>query len=138
MSPNAGKAWLAEVEGMRQRLARIAQIEAEQARRAARTAAGEHHDRRPHPRDPEAPTGKQVAAFFDYDGTLIEGFSAVAIARARSAASNSAWGGTGLPADRPAWRRVEQDYAEVLRATKPTFADKSYAELLDFGATLFS
>lgn len=35
------KAWLAEVEGMRQRLARIAQIEAEQARRAARTAAGE-------------------------------------------------------------------------------------------------
>ena len=28
-----------------------------------------------------APTGKKVAAFFDYDGTLIEGFSASAIIR---------------------------------------------------------
>ena len=30
-----------------------------------------------------APTGKKVAAFFDYDGTLIEGFSASAIVRSR-------------------------------------------------------
>ena len=30
-----------------------------------------------------APTGKKVAALFDYDGTLIEGFSAAAIMRAR-------------------------------------------------------
>ncbi len=86
----------------------------------------------------EAPTGKQVAAFFDYDGTLIEGFSAVAIARARVRSLEFGLG-EALDFLLIGLRGVEseQDYAEVLRATKPTFAGKSYAELLDFGATLF-
>ncbi|MBD0023546.1 HAD-IB family hydrolase [Gordonia pseudamarae] len=85
-----------------------------------------------------APTGKQVCAFFDYDGTLIEGFSVVAFARARVRSLEFGLG-EALDFLMIGLRGVEseQDYAEVLRATKPTFAGKTYAELLDFGATLF-
>ena len=83
----------------------------------------------------QAPSGKRVCAFFDYDGTLIEGFSAVAIARARVRSLEFGLG-EALDFLLIGLRGVEseQDYAEVLRATKPTFAGKSYAELLDFGA----
>lgn len=85
-----------------------------------------------------APTGKQVAAFFDYDGTLIEGFSATAIIGARLRSMDF---GLGELADflLIGLRGVEseQDYAEVLEATKPTFAGKTYAELLDLGERLF-
>lgn len=85
-----------------------------------------------------APTGKKVGAFFDYDGTLIDGFSAIAITRARIRSMEF---GLGELADflLIGLRGVksEQDYAEVLEATKPTFAGKTYAELLDFGADLF-
>ena len=85
-----------------------------------------------------APTGKKVAAFFDYDGTLIEGFSASAIIRARMRSMEF---GLGELADFLfiGLRGVvsEQDYAEVLEATKPTFAGKTYAELLKFGDELF-
>ncbi|WLP88707.1 HAD-IB family hydrolase [Gordonia sp. NB41Y] len=85
-----------------------------------------------------APTGKKVAALFDYDGTLIEGFSAADIMRARLRSMEFGLGELaeflliGL-------RGVvsEQDYAEVLEATKPTFAGKTYAELIDFGDQLF-
>ena len=78
-----------------------------------------------------APRGKQVAALFDYDGTLIEGFSAAAIMRARLRSMEFGLGELaeflliGL-------RGVvsEQDYAEVLAATRPTFAGKTYACLL--------
>ncbi|MGW0035505.1 HAD-IB family hydrolase [Gordonia sp. NPDC003376] len=85
-----------------------------------------------------APTGKKVAALFDYDGTLIEGFSAADIMRARVRSMEFGLGELaeflliGL-------RGVvsEQDYAEVLEATKPTFAGKTYAELIDFGDHLF-
>ena len=72
-----------------------------------------------------APTGKKVAALFDYDGTLIEGFSAAAIMRARLRSMEFGFGELadflliGL-------RGVvsEQDYAEVLDATRPTFAGR--------------
>ncbi|PWD43720.1 HAD family hydrolase [Gordonia paraffinivorans] len=85
-----------------------------------------------------APRGKQVAALFDYDGTLIEGFSAAAIMRARLRSMEFGLGELaeflliGL-------RGVvsEQDYAEVLAATRPTFAGKTYAELIAFGEYLF-
>ncbi|MCX2966834.1 HAD-IB family hydrolase [Gordonia aquimaris] len=85
-----------------------------------------------------APTGKKVAALFDYDGTLIEGFSAAAIMRARMRSMEF---GLGELADYLliGLRGVvsEQDYAEVLAATKPTFAGKTYTEMLEFGEDLF-
>ncbi len=85
-----------------------------------------------------APTGKKVAALFDYDGTLIEGFSASAIIRARVRSMDF---GLGELADflLIGLRGVvtEQDYASVLEATKPTFAGKTYAELIEFGDYLF-
>lgn len=87
-----------------------------------------------------APTGgKKVAALFDYDGTLIEGgFSAAAIMRARVRSMEF---GLGELADflLIGLRGVvsEQDYAEVLAATRPTFAGKTYAELIAFGEHLF-
>ncbi|GAC49049.1 HAD-IB family hydrolase [Gordonia aichiensis] len=85
-----------------------------------------------------APRGKHIGAFFDYDGTLIEGFSATAIFGARIRSLEFGWGEVadfaliGL-------RGVEseQDYAEVLAATKPTFAGKTYDELLAMGDRLF-
>ncbi|MFT4125381.1 MAG: HAD-IB family hydrolase [Gordonia sp. (in: high G+C Gram-positive bacteria)] len=85
-----------------------------------------------------APRGKQVCAFFDYDGTLIDGFSAVAIARARVKSLEFGLG-EALDFLLIGLRGVENelDYAAVLEATKPTFAGKSYDELLDFGARLF-
>lgn len=85
-----------------------------------------------------APTGKKVAALFDYDGTLIEGFSAAAIMRARLRSMEF---GLGELADFLVigLRGVvsEQDYAEVLDATRPTFAGKTYAEMIEFGEHLF-
>ncbi|MGC4932801.1 HAD-IB family hydrolase [Gordonia sp. DT30] len=83
--------------------------------------------------------GKQIGAFFDYDGTLIEGFSAAAIMRARVRSMEF---GLGELADflLIGLRGVEseQDYAEVLDATRPTFAGKTYQELLDLGDHLFT
>lgn len=85
-----------------------------------------------------AKRGKTIGAFFDYDGTLIEGFSATAIMRARVRSMDF---GLGELADFAliGLRGVEseQDYAEVLDATRPTFAGKTYAELLDMGESLF-
>ena len=85
-----------------------------------------------------APRGKHIGAFFDYDGTLIEGFSATALFGARIRSMEF---GIGEVADFAliGLRGVEseQDYAEVLQATKPTFAGKTYAELLDLGDRLF-
>ncbi|AZG47515.1 HAD-IB family hydrolase [Gordonia insulae] len=86
-----------------------------------------------------APTGKKIGAFFDYDGTLIEGFSAVAITRARVRSMEFGLGELGdflLIGLRGV--KSEQDYAEVLEATKPTFAGKTYAEMLEFGEHLFT
>ena len=86
-----------------------------------------------------APTGKKVGAFFDYDGTLIEGFSASAITRARLRSMDFGLGeltGAILIALRGV--TSEQDYAEVLELTKPAFAGKTYAELLAFGDDLFT
>ncbi|MGC4961207.1 HAD-IB family hydrolase [Gordonia sp. DT218] len=85
-----------------------------------------------------APTGKKVGAFFDYDGTLIEGFSASAITRARVKSLEFGLGELGsflLIALRGV--KSEQDYAEVLEATRPTFAGKTYAEMVAFGDDLF-
>ena len=86
-----------------------------------------------------APSGKKVGAFFDYDGTLIEGFSASAITRARLRSMDFGLGeltGAILIALRGV--TSEQDYAEVLELTKPAFAGKTYAELLAFGDDLFT
>ncbi|MGV9858205.1 HAD-IB family hydrolase [Gordonia sp. NPDC003425] len=85
-----------------------------------------------------APRGKQIGAFFDYDGTLIEGFSATAIFGERI---RSMQFGLGEVADFMliGLRGVEseQDYAEVLEATKPTFAGRTYDELIAMGDNLF-
>lgn len=85
-----------------------------------------------------APTGKHIGAFFDYDGTLIDGFSATAIFGARI---RSLEFGLGEVADFAliGLRGVEseQDYAEVLEATRPTFAGRTYDELLAMGERLF-
>ncbi|GAC80083.1 putative phosphoserine phosphatase / 1-acylglycerol-3-phosphate O-acyltransferase [Gordonia malaquae] len=85
-----------------------------------------------------APSGKQVCAFFDYDGTLLDGFSAVAILRARLR-SLEFTGAELLDGLMVALRGCssEQDYAEVLEATRPAFAGKTYAELLAMGEKLF-
>ncbi|MGV9712585.1 HAD-IB family hydrolase [Gordonia sp. NPDC003424] len=85
-----------------------------------------------------APTGKKIGAFFDYDGTLIDGFSASAIVRSRLRSMEFSLG--ELADDVLIGLRgvvSEQDYAEVLEATKPVFAGKPYAELLEFGDHLF-
>ncbi|MDF3280354.1 HAD-IB family hydrolase [Gordonia sp. N1V] len=85
-----------------------------------------------------AKRGKQIGAFFDYDGTLIEGFSATAIIGARVRSMEF---GLGELADflLIGLRGVEseQDYAEVLDATRPTFAGKTYEDLLALGESLF-
>lgn len=85
-----------------------------------------------------APAGDKVCAFFDYDGTLIEGFSAADILRAR-VRSLDFTAGEVRDALMIALRGCtsEQDYAEVLQATKPAFAGKTYDELLAFGEELF-
>ncbi|MBM7368544.1 HAD-IB family hydrolase [Gordonia hydrophobica] len=85
-----------------------------------------------------APEGKQVCAFFDYDGTLLEGFSATAILRARLR-SMEFTAGELLDVLMIGLRGCssEQDYAEVLEATKPAFTGKTYAELLAMGEKLF-
>lgn len=85
-----------------------------------------------------APSGKKVCAFFDYDGTLLEGFSATAILRARLRSMEFTTGELldGLMIGLRGCSS-EQDYAEVLEATKPAFAGKTYAELLEMGEQLF-
>ncbi|EGD55499.1 HAD-IB family hydrolase [Gordonia neofelifaecis] len=85
-----------------------------------------------------APEGKQICAFFDYDGTLLEGFSATAILRARLRSLEFTAGELldGLMIGLRGCSS-EQDYAEVLEATRPAFAGKTYAELLAMGEQLF-
>ncbi|SIR62944.1 HAD-IB family hydrolase [Williamsia sterculiae] len=85
-----------------------------------------------------APTGKKVAAFFDYDGTLIDGFSASAITRSRIRSMEFGFGELAS-ALLIALRGVksELDYADVLELTRPAFAGRTYAELLEFGDRLF-
>ena len=85
-----------------------------------------------------APAGDTVCAFFDYDGTLIEGFSAADIFKARVLSLDFTAGEVrdalliGLRGC-----SSEQDYAEVLEATRPAFAGRTYDELLAFGEELF-
>ena len=79
----------------------------------------------------DAPTGGKIAAFFDYDGTLIEGFSVVALAKdrvRRGDVSLSELASTVLIGLRGV--ESEQDYAAVLDAVRPSFARKTYAEML--------
>lgn len=85
-----------------------------------------------------APSGKQVGAFFDYDGTLLDGFSATAILRSRLR-SGEFTAGELVDGLAIALRGCssEQDYAEVLNATRPAFVGKTYAELLATGEKLF-
>ncbi|MGB3605485.1 MAG: HAD-IB family hydrolase [Gordonia sp. (in: high G+C Gram-positive bacteria)] len=85
-----------------------------------------------------APEGKQIGAFFDYDGTLLEGFSATAILRARLKSLEFTAGELldGLMIGLRGCES-EQDYAEVLEATRPAFAGKTYVELLAMGEQLF-
>ncbi|GAA3970971.1 HAD-IB family hydrolase [Gordonia caeni] len=85
-----------------------------------------------------APAGDKVCAFFDYDGTLIDGFSAADILRARVRSLDFTAGELvdGLMIGLRGCYS-EQDYAEVLKATRPAFAGKTYDELLYMGEQLF-
>lgn len=86
----------------------------------------------------DSPSGDKVAAFFDYDGTLIEGFSVSAIYRDRIRRLD-----VGLVELAQtlliALRGVEneQDYAAVLEVTRPALAGQTYAEMLAAGERLF-
>lgn len=85
-----------------------------------------------------APTGKKVAACFDYDGTLIEGFSASAIYLDRIRRLDLGpveFGKTLLIALRGI--ETEQDFAAVLELTKPAFVGKTFAEVTEVGERLF-
>lgn len=85
-----------------------------------------------------APKGKQIGAFFDYDGTLIEGFSVSAIYRDRIRRLDvglSELAQTVLIGLRGV--ENEQDYAAVLEVTKPMLAGQTYAEMLAEGERLF-
>ncbi len=85
-----------------------------------------------------APTGKKVAACFDYDGTLIEGFSVSAIYRDRLRRLDIG-PAEFLQSMLIALRGVEneQDYAAVLEVTRPALAGQTYAEMLAIGERLF-
>ncbi|MFT3662925.1 MAG: HAD-IB family hydrolase [Gordonia sp. (in: high G+C Gram-positive bacteria)] len=85
-----------------------------------------------------APAGDRVCAFFDYDGTLIDGFSAADILKSRVRSLDFTTGEL-LDGLLIALRgcHSEQDYAEVLKATRPAFAGKTYEELLAEGRNLF-
>lgn len=85
-----------------------------------------------------APRGPKIAAFFDYDGTLIEGFSASAIYRDRIRRLDvglAEFAQTVLVALRGV--ENEQDYAAVLELSRPALAGKTYGELLATGERLF-
>lgn len=85
-----------------------------------------------------APSGDQVAAFFDYDGTLIEGFSVSAIYRDRIRRLDVGLAEL-LQTFLIALRGVEneQDYAAVLEVTRPALAGQTYDEMLAAGERLF-
>lgn len=85
-----------------------------------------------------APDGDKVAAFFDYDGTLIEGFSVSAIYRDRIRRLDvglAELAQTLLIALRGV--ENEQDYAAVLEVTRPALAGQTYDEMLAAGERLF-
>lgn len=85
-----------------------------------------------------APSGDKVAAFFDYDGTLIEGFSVSAIYRDRLRRLDmgvAEFAQTALIALRGV--ENELDYAAVLEVTKPALTGRTYAEMMAIGERLF-
>ena len=86
----------------------------------------------------QAPEGPQVAAFFDYDGTLIDGFSAQAIYRDR--VRRMELGPTELARTLLVALRgveTEQDYAAVLELNKSALAGKTVEEMAEWGRRLF-
>jgi putative phosphoserine phosphatase/1-acylglycerol-3-phosphate O-acyltransferase len=85
-----------------------------------------------------APAGRKVAAFFDYDGTLIDGFSANAIYRDRMRRLDLG------PAELARTLLIvlrgvesEQDFAAVLELNRSALAGKTVAEMTELGERLF-
>ena len=85
-----------------------------------------------------APRGAEVAAFFDYDGTVISGYSAMAFYNKRL------WERDIGPVElaKMTWASVrgvstEQEFAELLDLSLAAYRGKSPAELLELGDSLF-
>jgi putative phosphoserine phosphatase / 1-acylglycerol-3-phosphate O-acyltransferase len=85
-----------------------------------------------------APTGKKIGAFFDYDGTLIDGFSYAAIYRRRLRrleVSPVELARTLLLAARGIDR--EEDFSAILELTRPALAGRTVGEMTELGEDLF-
>lgn len=85
-----------------------------------------------------APEGPHIAAFFDYDGTLIDGFSAQAIYRDRLRRLDlgpAELAKTLLIALRGV--ETEQDYAAVLELNRQALCGKTVEEMSEWGRRLF-
>ncbi|HEY1442656.1 MAG TPA: HAD-IB family hydrolase [Mycobacterium sp.] len=85
-----------------------------------------------------APTGEKVAAFFEYDGTLIDGSSARAMLGDRIRRLNAGRAELGK-AVLTMLRGVEseQDYAGLLESNKSFLADKTVAEMTESTEKMF-
>lgn len=86
----------------------------------------------------EAPDGPQVGAFFDYDGTIISGFSAAAFYRHRMRALEI--GPVEITKTILAARKGvgdEEDFARFLDMSLAAWADKPVDEMEELGRRLF-
>lgn len=87
----------------------------------------------------EAPDGPQVGAFFDYDGTVISGFSAAAFYRHRMRALEI--GPVEITKTVLAARKGvgdEDDFARFLEMSLAAWADKPVDEMEELGRRLFT
>jgi putative phosphoserine phosphatase/1-acylglycerol-3-phosphate O-acyltransferase len=85
-----------------------------------------------------APRGPEVAAFFDYDGTVISGYSAMAFYNKRLRELDI--GVTELA--KMTWAslrgvRSDKDFAELLELSLSPWRGKTYGELMALGESLF-
>jgi putative phosphoserine phosphatase / 1-acylglycerol-3-phosphate O-acyltransferase len=85
-----------------------------------------------------APSGKKIGAFFDYDGTLIDGFSVSALYRRRLRRLEV--GPAELARTLLAVARgidSEESFAAILELTRPSLAGKTVGEMTELGDRLF-
>lgn len=86
-----------------------------------------------------APAGAQVAAFFDYDGTVIDGYSVADIYRDRLRRADIGLAELGgMARSMLTGVTSENDFASVLDATRPFIAGKTEAELIEFTTEVFA
>lgn len=86
----------------------------------------------------DAPSGAKVGAFFDYDGTLIDGFSVAALYRRRLRRLEV--GPAELARSLLALARgidSEDSFAAILELTRPTLAGKTAGEMNELGEQVF-